>query len=120
MQTLTELTQGEDYFEAQFDRENASLSGRRRESESETRETEADIRDWERQKFKDNKELTETDREIIDQLSLGISKGELADYMALMEGKLTASGEPNRLEVMPRIEALIERAKSNGLDLDID
>ncbi len=120
MQTLTELTQGADYFEAQFDRENESRMGRGRESEPEIKEQEADIRDWERQKFKDNQELTETDREIIDQLSLGISKGELADYMALMEGKVTESGEPNRAEVMPRIEALIERAKSDGLDLDID
>ena len=121
MQTLNEIIQGPEFFEQEYEAENARMREGKSEAEAEAEAAELSqttTRDFERQRFVEEKGLTPAEKEMVDQLSMGITKSELAEYTALMRGQLNADGLPDVKGIMPEINALVKKAKAAGIKFE--
>ncbi|HMP53655.1 MAG TPA: hypothetical protein PKD05_19050, partial [Candidatus Melainabacteria bacterium] len=121
MQTLNEIIQGPEYFEREYEAENTRMREGKSEAEAEAEAAELSqttTRDFERQRFVEEKGLTPAEKEMVDQLSMGITKSELAEYTALMRGQLNADGLPDVKGIMPEINALVKKAKAAGIKFE--
>lgn len=118
MQTLTEITQGKQYFEDLYDRENFQRN-RPEETRMEPEQAEAlksAESEYARHKVREKHELDATQKDILEQLSTGITPKEAAEYMALMRGLVDKNGLPDTKKVMPEINSLIKIAESEGVN----
>ena len=103
-----------------YDGENFGRN-RQRVEESEGRENpgvEVSTSEYARQRIKETRDLDATQKDILEQLSSGITKKEAAEYLALTRGLVSQEGKIHTEKVMPEIEALIKMAKAEGMKFE--